>query len=263
MMAKPWNEHRATITNLYIQEGRTLEEVRGIMKTKYSFEASTWGIGKYNKKKCHQRRQQSLRATPPPPSLSLPARRSTSETSDPGSWQGSSCASLLSVGQLPFPPSQAPQHVRSRYFDAHQFPVPQSPSLPETRIKIEGKGVGTSCKDVFMYPSAARHPPQSVLQSCVPPHLPQVLKRLPVDKRNAPSRRDLRYAYADSAHLPVQQATPPQPPPCSMPPRSHCLHDYCPPLPSYMPGFSCRGKVQSGLRAPNMPVVRGMEIIGP
>lgn len=40
MMAKPWNEHRATITKLYIQEGRTLEDVRGIMKTEYNFEAS-------------------------------------------------------------------------------------------------------------------------------------------------------------------------------------------------------------------------------
>lgn len=40
MMAKPWNEHRATITKLYIQEGRTLEDVRGIMKTEHNFEAS-------------------------------------------------------------------------------------------------------------------------------------------------------------------------------------------------------------------------------
>lgn len=40
MMAKPWNQHRETITKLYIQEGRTLEDVRGIMKTEYNFQAS-------------------------------------------------------------------------------------------------------------------------------------------------------------------------------------------------------------------------------
>jgi hypothetical protein len=38
-MAKPWNEHRATIIKLYIQEGKTLEDVQGIMKTEYDFKA--------------------------------------------------------------------------------------------------------------------------------------------------------------------------------------------------------------------------------
>ncbi|KAL6352341.1 hypothetical protein LRP88_00067 [Fusarium phalaenopsidis] len=87
-MAKPWNEHRATITKLYIQEGRTLEDVRGIMKTEYNFEASIrsyrqhfdiWGIGKYNCKKSQQRRLQSLKVTPPAP-LRSPALSSSSDT---------------------------------------------------------------------------------------------------------------------------------------------------------------------------------------
>lgn len=40
MMAKPWNEYQGTITKLYIKEGRTLKDVRDIMKLKYNFDAS-------------------------------------------------------------------------------------------------------------------------------------------------------------------------------------------------------------------------------
>jgi hypothetical protein len=40
MMAKPWNEYQGTITKLYIKEGRTLKDVRNIMKLKYNFDAS-------------------------------------------------------------------------------------------------------------------------------------------------------------------------------------------------------------------------------
>ncbi|KAI5464717.1 Clr5 domain-containing protein [Mariannaea sp. PMI_226] len=76
MMAKPWNEHRSTITRLYIQDGRKLEDVRTIMKTKYGFDASTrsyrqhfdhWNVTKYNCKKRQRRRQASSGAALPSP----------------------------------------------------------------------------------------------------------------------------------------------------------------------------------------------------
>ncbi|KAJ4171775.1 hypothetical protein NW754_000350 [Fusarium falciforme] len=267
-MAKPWNEHRDIITKLYIQEGRTLEDVRVIMMTEHNFKASIrsyrqhfdiWDIRKYNCEKRQQRRRQIRnRVILPAPLCSTTALSSPSETFDLGSSPVSGCASLRASEPAI---RQPPWYTPSPCFGTHQLPVPQSSSLTKARIKVEDEGVGTSCKD--MYPSAAQRPPPERATIVRTPHLPQVLKSLSVDKRNTPSRRDLHYAYANSAHLPVQQATPPQPPPCSMPPRSHCLHDYCQPLPSYMPGFSCRGEVPSGLRAPNMPVVRGMEIIGP
>ncbi|KAJ4307361.1 hypothetical protein N0V84_012788, partial [Fusarium piperis] len=94
-MAKPWHEHRETITKLYIQEGRTLEDVRSIMKAEHNFEASIrsyrqhfdiWDIGKYNCKKRQQRRRQSLNRTilPSPAPLRSPPALSSS-SSDPGS----------------------------------------------------------------------------------------------------------------------------------------------------------------------------------
>ncbi|KAM6523490.1 hypothetical protein FSOLCH5_004110 [Fusarium solani] len=180
MMAKPWSEHRATITKLYIQEGRTLEDVRGIMKTEYNFEASIrsyrqhfdiWDIGKYNCKKRQQRRRQSLkRPILPSPLRSPPALSSSSETSDPGSSPASSCASQRSPEQLPLPAlQQTPRYAAPPFFDAHQLPALQSSTLPEPRIKVEsGGGGGTGWREMPMYPSAAPHPPQSVLQSCVP-----------------------------------------------------------------------------------------------
>lgn len=40
MMTKPWLEYREVIVKLYINDGRTLADVRGIMKDTYGFEAS-------------------------------------------------------------------------------------------------------------------------------------------------------------------------------------------------------------------------------
>ncbi|RSL62501.1 hypothetical protein CEP54_005700 [Fusarium duplospermum] len=182
MMAKPWNEHRGTITKLYIQEGRTLEDVRGIMKTEYNFEASIrsyrqhfdmWDVGKYNCKKRKQRRRESLKRTIlPSPLRSPPALTSSPSTSDPGSSPPSSCAGQRSPEQLPLPALQHPPRYTApqpSFFETHhQLPALQSPpTLSEPRIKVEGGGSGW--RDMPMYPSAAPHPPppQSVLQSNV------------------------------------------------------------------------------------------------
>ncbi|KAH7319758.1 Clr5 domain-containing protein [Stachybotrys elegans] len=64
-MTKPWKEFRQEIVRLYIQEGRTLHDVKEIMRQRHGFEASIrsyrqhfddWGVGKYNCKKRQQRR---------------------------------------------------------------------------------------------------------------------------------------------------------------------------------------------------------------
>ncbi|KAJ4253728.1 hypothetical protein NW757_005684 [Fusarium falciforme] len=246
MMAKPWNEHRATITKLYIQEGRTLEDVRGIMKTEYNFEASIrsyrqhfdiWDIGKYNCKKRQQRRRQSLkRPILPSPLRSPPALSSSSETSDPGSSPASSCASQRSPEQLPLPAlQQTPRYAAPPFFDAHQLPALQSSStLPEPRIKVEsGGGGGTGWRDMPMYPSAAPHPPQGMLQS------------------------NVHYTYADSAPWHVPRPTlPPPPPPSTFLSSNHSSNEYCGSSYRCVPEFPRHGEMTSGLRAPNLSMVR-------
>ncbi|EGU80740.1 hypothetical protein FOXB_08780 [Fusarium oxysporum f. sp. conglutinans Fo5176] len=107
MMAKPWNEHQGTITKLYIKEGRTLKDVRNIMKLKYNFDASIrsyrqhfdiWGVGKYTCKKREERRRRSLNK-----SLSLSPSQSLAdviikqeEASSPASSSGSSSDQMRS-----------------------------------------------------------------------------------------------------------------------------------------------------------------------
>jgi hypothetical protein len=39
-MTKPWAKNRKEIVRLYIREGRTLQEVKGIMKNMHNFDAS-------------------------------------------------------------------------------------------------------------------------------------------------------------------------------------------------------------------------------
>ncbi|CAH0052885.1 unnamed protein product [Clonostachys solani] len=65
-MTKPWDKNRKEIVRLYIREGRTLQEVKGIMKAKHNFDASIrsyrqwfdkWDVTKYNCKKRQQRRR--------------------------------------------------------------------------------------------------------------------------------------------------------------------------------------------------------------
>uniref|UniRef100_A0A8H7NF56 Clr5 domain-containing protein n=1 Tax=Bionectria ochroleuca TaxID=29856 RepID=A0A8H7NF56_BIOOC len=94
-MTKPWAKNRKEIVRLYIREGRTLQEVKGIMKNMHNFDASIrsyrqwfdkWDVTKYNCKKRQQRRRMlqqyikqeeacddrrsnspALRLLPPPP----------------------------------------------------------------------------------------------------------------------------------------------------------------------------------------------------
>ncbi|KAK1590002.1 Clr5 domain-containing protein [Colletotrichum navitas] len=65
-MTKAWGEKRADITRLYIDENKTLNEVKAIMEEHHDFKASTrsyrqqfdkWGLAKYNCKKRTARRR--------------------------------------------------------------------------------------------------------------------------------------------------------------------------------------------------------------
>ncbi|KAF4338276.1 hypothetical protein FBEOM_7810 [Fusarium beomiforme] len=119
MMAKPWNEHQGTIIKLYIKEGRTLKDVRNIMKMKYNFDASirsyrqhfdTWEIGKYTCKKRNERRRRSLNK-----SLSISPTQSLAdvvikqeEGSSPASSSCSSSTSRRSSEQKPLPVLKQP-----------------------------------------------------------------------------------------------------------------------------------------------------------
>ncbi|KAM0243353.1 hypothetical protein ACHAPO_000198 [Fusarium lateritium] len=125
MMAKPWNEHRQTITKLYIDEGRTLEDTRNIMRDQYNFHASIrsyrqhfdkWQIGKYNCKKRDRRRRQSLSKnlplSPPHSPSDVPGER---ERSSPAS--SSSSMSRRSSEQKPLPVLKQPQAYTAYFYD--------------------------------------------------------------------------------------------------------------------------------------------------
>lgn len=93
MMTKPWLEFKDVITKLYINEGKTLAEVRKIMKDTFDFEASirsyrqhfdAWGVMKYNCKKRNSRRQQKAHARglpSPSPEMSVVSPESLTRSS--------------------------------------------------------------------------------------------------------------------------------------------------------------------------------------
>ncbi|KAF7539859.1 hypothetical protein G7Z17_g12328 [Cylindrodendrum hubeiense] len=134
MMAKPWSDHRHTIVRLYINEGRTLEDVRAIMKTQYGFEASVrsyrqhfdqWRVGKYNCKKRQQRRRESLASRPllpsPPRTPVVGASSAMDSVSERGTVGAPSPESVISTRRssqhtpeqqrpLPDPPRPVPKH---------------------------------------------------------------------------------------------------------------------------------------------------------
>ncbi|KAF5242388.1 hypothetical protein FAUST_3399 [Fusarium austroamericanum] len=143
MMAKPWNEHRGTITKLYIQEGRTLEDTRNIMKDQYNFEASIrsyrqhfdiWEIGKYNCKKRDRRRRQSFAKTlplsPPHSPSDVPGE---GERSSPTST--SSSMSRRSSEQKPLPVLKQPQAYTAYFYD-------QVRAQGDQQVKIENNSRG-------------------------------------------------------------------------------------------------------------------------
>jgi hypothetical protein len=84
-MTKPWKDHKANILRLYIEEGRTLADVRVIMERDYGFEASVrsyrqhfddWKVGKYNCRRRQSRHQiGSSPESSPPLRSAMPIRK--------------------------------------------------------------------------------------------------------------------------------------------------------------------------------------------
>jgi hypothetical protein len=84
-MTKPWKDHKANILRLYIDEGRTLANVRTIMERDYGFDASIrsyrqhfddWNVGKYNCRRRQSRHQiGSSPESSPPLRSAMPTRR--------------------------------------------------------------------------------------------------------------------------------------------------------------------------------------------
>ncbi|KAF4466081.1 hypothetical protein FALBO_7068 [Fusarium albosuccineum] len=241
MMAKPWNEYRGTITKLYIQEGRTLEDVRGIMKNRYNFEASQhfdmWCIGKYNCKKRQERRRQSLNRTIlPSPPRSPPGGNVAAGGSSPSS----SCASQYSPQQRPLPALTA-QSLHYPSYSAglhHPVELPIRTRHEEPKIKCENSE-GSAWEGVDM--ARNQHVPQPMLPSSM----------------SFPS-------YTTSANWNVPRST--QMPYLSSPPQEYSRSFYQTSAPRHLPespaaaGLSRDIKLQSGLRAPN---VSGMGDAGP
>ncbi|KAF5680396.1 hypothetical protein FHETE_521 [Fusarium heterosporum] len=159
MMAKPWSEHRGTITKLYIGEGRTLEDVRNIMKVQHNFVASIrsyrqhfdkWEIGKYNCKKRERRRRLSLNDSAHSPPCSPPdAGVKREDMSSPAS--SSSSMSRRSSEQKPLPVLKQPPLLYPTYLQDHLR------SQDALSVKAENsRGPFSMGLDMFRNPQAAQ-----------------------------------------------------------------------------------------------------------
>lgn len=102
-------------------------------------------------------------------------------------------------------------------------------------------------------------PAQRRILRAYPPHPPQVQKSLSVDKESvfSPLSRNVHYTYADSAahwHVP---RLPLPPPPSTFLSSNHSSNEYCGSSYRCVPEFPRHGEMTSGLRAPNLSIVRG------
>ncbi|KFH40972.1 hypothetical protein ACRE_083390 [Hapsidospora chrysogenum ATCC 11550] len=159
-MVKPWKEFRQEITRLYIQEGRTLAEVRAMMRERHGFQASIrsyrqhferWDLQKYNCKKRQQRRQQqryaggdrgsSMLPSPPRTPLLASSRHHADDT------RGPLVVAATAGHRLPHAPS--PHY----FFDEPMSPLDGFERTPtsqqfdparyaQRRLSAEGEGYG-------------------------------------------------------------------------------------------------------------------------
>ncbi|RGP67375.1 hypothetical protein FSPOR_6031 [Fusarium sporotrichioides] len=235
MMAKPWNEHRGTITKLYIQEGRTLEDTRNIMKDQYNFQASIrsyrqhfdiWQIGKYNCKKRDRRRRQSLSKTlplsPPHSPSDVPGGR---ECSSPAS--SSSSMSRRSSDQKPLPILKQPQAYTAYFYDHVR-----AQGDPQTKIENNTRGPLWESLDTDSFRNS--NVADGMLPSAVPAqHYPE--------SAGWPAHRGARPPYLGSSlqgycRTPLQDAVPRYVPETTLYPRD--------------------GEFRTKLRAPDLSIGR-------
>ncbi|KAK2693713.1 hypothetical protein QWA68_008697 [Fusarium oxysporum] len=228
MMAKPWNEHQGTITKLYIKEGRTLKDVRNIMKLKYNFDASIrsyrqhfdiWGVGKYTCKKREERRRRSLNK-----SLSLSPSQSIAdviikqeEASSPASSSGSSSVIRRSSEQKPLPVLKQPilypnffqDQMRSQddaqtKIDASRAPLWEGLDIDMLRSSQTAQAMLPSIMPIQSYneatswpaprgaPSYLNSPPQPFDRSQFETMVPRYVPDQPLYSRDAGLRSGLR-----------------------------------------------------------------------
>jgi hypothetical protein len=238
MMAKPWNEHRGTITKLYIQEGRTLEDTRNIMRIQYNFEASIrsyrqhfdiWQIGKYNCKKRDKRRRQSLSKNlpPSPPHSPSDVPYHGEEGSSPAS-SSSSSMSRRSSDQRPLPVLKQPQMYTAYFYDYAR-------SQDDPQIKVENNGREPVWENIDVGAFRNSQVADGVLPSGVPIQ-----------------------PYPESTGWPVRGARSSY---LASPPQAYCRAPFQDAVPRYVPEpttlYSRGGEIRSVLRAPDLSVGKG------
>ncbi|RBR22613.1 uncharacterized protein FIESC28_04408 [Fusarium coffeatum] len=243
MMAKPWNEHRGTITKLYIQEGRTLEDTRNIMRIQHNFEASIrsyrqhfdiWQIGKYNCKKRDKRRRQSLgkNLPPSPPHSPSDVPYYGEDGSSPVS-SSSSSTSRRSSDQRPLPVLKQPQMYTAYFYDYAR-------SQEDPQIKVENNGREPVWENIDVGAFRNSQVVDGVLPSGVPIQ-----------------------PYPESAGWPVRGARSSY---LASPPQTYCRAPFQDPVSRYVPEttlYSRGGEIRSVLRAPDLSPGKGNGGVGP
>ncbi|KAL6917992.1 hypothetical protein ACHAP8_000103 [Fusarium lateritium] len=235
MMAKPWNEHRQTITKLYIDEGRTLEDTRNIMRDQYNFHASIrsyrqhfdkWQIGKYNCKKRDRRRRQSLSKnlplSPPHSPSDVPGER---ERSSPAS--SSSSMSRRSSEQKPLPVLKQPQAYTAYFYDHVR-------AQNDPQIKSESNGRQPLYEGLVTDSFHNSNVADGMLPSTVPVQ-----------------------AYPDSAGWPAHRGA--RPSYLASPPQGYCPTSLQNTVPRYVPEttlYPRDAEFRTGLRAPDLSIER-------
>ncbi|RGP66215.1 hypothetical protein FLONG3_8944 [Fusarium longipes] len=234
MMAKPWNEHRGTITKLYIQEGRTLEDTRNIMKNRYNFQASIrsyrqhfdmWQIGKYNCKKRDRRRQSLTKTLPISPPHSPTAMLGSGERNSPAS--SSSSMSRRSSDQKPLPILKQPQ-AYTAYFYGHA----RAHDDPQVKIESNGREQLWECLNTDSFRNS------NVADGMLPSDVPV-------------------QSYAESAGWSVYRGA--RLSYLGSPPQAYCRTPMQDAVPRYVPEttlYPRDGELRSGLRAPDLSVGR-------
>ncbi|KAF9776595.1 hypothetical protein IL306_005207 [Fusarium sp. DS 682] len=236
MMAKPWHEHQGTIIKLYIKEGRTLKDVRNIMKMKYNFDASIrsyrqhfdiWEIGKYTCKKRNERRRRSLNKSlslSPPQALSDVVIKQE-EGSSPASSSDSSPRSRRSSEQKPLPVLKQPI-LYPTFFQDQLRPQDDAQAKIDTSRAPLWEGL-----DIGMFRST--QPTQGMLPSTMPIQ-----------------------PYNEATSWPVARDAPPYlnspPQPFGRPQFEAMVPRYVPDQPLYPRDIAFR----SGLRAPDLSAGR-------
>ncbi|KAG7403852.1 hypothetical protein Forpe1208_v016147 [Fusarium oxysporum f. sp. rapae] len=128
MKAKPWDEHKKIIVQLYCGEGRTLNDVRSIMTAHHGFDASVrsyksyfakWQIRKYSCKKRNDKRRISPTANAPAPgsrsSPNVPIKKEVGEPPSSTSSRGQFSSyhqPLVVMGRTAYSKYEGPQWTR-------------------------------------------------------------------------------------------------------------------------------------------------------